>query len=115
MSRERHRVMLAFEDGCGLSAKLICPESGCTPAGSCAACGRDLDDSESKPCYDCTDSAEWRDECWVKTWFDNVSADELLSGRVTVEIDADWDGDHMIAHIVGVVPEESIHGKAANE
>jgi hypothetical protein len=104
-SRDRHRVVLTFENGFGPTAKLICPESGCTPAGTCAHCGRDLDDEETKPCYDCADSEGWRHECWIKTWFDNLTPDELMDGSVTVEIDAEWNGDHIIAHIVGAVRE----------
>jgi hypothetical protein len=99
-STTRHRVVLAFENGFGLTAKLVCPESGCASSETCSQCGRDLRDPESKPCYDCADSAGWRDECWIKTWFDNLTPDELLDGQVTVEIDAEWDGDHIIAHIV---------------
>jgi hypothetical protein len=106
----RHRVEIEFDDGVG--AKLICPESGCTPAGYCAACGRGVDDDETKPCYDCPDSANT--ECWVKSWFDNCTADELLAGKLVVEIDAEWDGDHMTARIVAsapaVVPVAHDHG-----
>jgi hypothetical protein len=106
VSENGHRVEIAFDDG--VSAKLICPESGCTPAQKCGQCGRDLrprDEAEQReegiePCYDCKDAASWRDECWIKTWFDNVGADELLAGKITVEIDAEWDVDHMVAHIV---------------
>lgn len=98
MAREtgQHRVVLTFDDG--VSAKLICPESGCVPGLTCGLCGRDLQDPESTPCYDCSDG--FKDECWVKTWFDNVGADELLKGSTEVTIDAEWDQDHMVANIV---------------
>ena len=102
-----HRVVIEFDDG--VSAKVICPESGCTPSQQCAQCGRDLnprDPAEQReegiePCYDCKDADAWREECWIKTWFEAYAgADELLAGKITVEIDAEWDGDHMVAHIV---------------
>lgn len=96
-----HRVVIEFDDG--IRAKLICPESGCTPAGMCSECYRDLTDEETAPCYDCKDAAHRSYECWIKTWFDNVGADELLAGKIEVGIDAEWDMDHMIAHVVGPV------------
>jgi len=105
-----HRVVIEFDDG--VRAKLVCPESGCMPAQNCAQCGRDLrprDEAEQQaegiePCYDCKDAESWRDECWIKTWFDNIDATELLAGKVTVEIDAEWDLDHMVAHIIETEP-----------
>jgi len=101
----KHRVVLTFENGYGPSAKLICPESGCIGSEVCGICGRDVTDPESKPCYDCKGMNPAA--CWVKTWFDNLTPDELLSGSLTVEIDAEWDGDHMVAHIAGVVPKDA--------
>jgi hypothetical protein len=95
----KHRVELTFEPSYGVTGKLICPESGCSSSKLCGHCGRDLHDTEATPCYDCKDAAKWADECWVKTWFDNLTADEMLSGKLTVEIDAQWDGDQLIAHI----------------
>jgi hypothetical protein len=105
-ARHGHRVVIEFDDG--VRAKLICPESGCVRAQNCAQCGRDLhprDEAEQReegiePCDDCKDAETWGHECWIKTWFDNVGADELLAGKVTVEIDAKWDFDHMVAHII---------------
>jgi hypothetical protein len=102
-----HRVVIEF-DGGAMTCELICPESGCEPAQNCSECGRDLRPpalAEQRaegiePCYDCEDAERWADECWIKTWFDNVGADELLHGKVTVEIDTEWDIDHMVAHIV---------------
>lgn len=104
-----HRVVIEF-DGGGTSAQLICPDSGCLPAQNCASCGRDLSLDEAEgiaPCYDCKDAAAWRDECWIKTWFDNLDAAELLAGKVTVEIDAEWDMDHPVARIRSVLPSPS--------
>lgn len=106
-----HRVEIEF-DGGAVSGKLICPESGCVPAQNCSQCGRELhprDLTEQReegiePCYDCKDAESWRDECWIKTWFDNVGVDELLHGNVTVEIEAEWDGDTIVANITDVVP-----------
>ena len=67
-----HRVEIEF-DGGGVSGKLICPESGCTPPPP--------------------------GECWIKTWFDNLSVDELLHGKVTVEINAEFEDDTLVARI----------------
>lgn len=90
-----HRVVLEFDDG--LHAKLICPEAGCVPAANCASCGRAYADAETEPCYDCREPPP--DECWIKTWFDNCSPEELLHGEVTVNVDAEWDGDSLVATI----------------
>jgi hypothetical protein len=30
----------------------------------------------------------------LKSWFDNVDAEELLHGSVEVAVAASWDGDH---------------------
>lgn len=74
---EKHRVEIEF-DGGAVSGKLICPES-CKPATT----------------------------CWIKTWFDNVGVDELLHGNVTVEIDAEWDGETLVANIVPAPEQKS--------
>lgn len=92
-----HRVELEFDGG--LRAKLICPEGGCTPATACGFCGHELGSDEGDGCYDCRDEKGPLD-CWIKGWFDNVSAEELLQGKVIIEIDAEWDLDTCIAHIV---------------
>jgi len=94
-SERRHRVVLTFNDG--LYAKLICPDGGCKPPSFCSECGRDLHDQESEPCYDCAGAVT--EECWIKTWFDNCTADELLHGSLTVELDCEWDGDRLVATI----------------
>lgn len=98
--RNAHRVIIDF-DGGSLSGKLICPPGGCEPATVCA-CGRryDTPDDEVAPCYDCESTKP--SSCWVKSWFDSAAAEELLHGQVTVEIDAEWDVDTCIAHIVDV-------------
>jgi hypothetical protein len=93
-----HRVVIEFDGGGGAGAKLICPESGCVPAEFCGVCGSAYGDPEAEGCSDCRDD-EAPTECWIKTWFDNVSADELLHGSIEVPIRAEWDGDHMVAHI----------------
>jgi hypothetical protein len=94
-----HRVVLEF-DGGGISATLTCPTNGdgCHPAMSCSHCGRDYADPEATRCYDCKDADP--DECWIKTWFDNESAEDLLHGSVEISIDAEWDMDHLVARIV---------------
>ena len=91
----KHRVVLTFDDG--VTAKLICPESGCVPAEFCAGCGRSYGDGEREPCFDCRAAP---DECWVKGWFDEVCGLESLYGSVTVEIYPEWDYDYLKAHIV---------------
>lgn len=95
--QSRHRVVLQFDDG--LHLKLICPESGCTPATVCGECYRHVNDAETAPCHDCPPPDGT--ECWVKGWFDNCTYDELLAGEIAVEIDAEWHGDHMTAVIAG--------------
>jgi hypothetical protein len=104
--KPRHRVEITFEAGYGPSAKLICPEGGCEKPGWCAECGRALNDPDdtSEGCYDCRD-ATWCDECWLKTWFDNLSVDDLLAGKLVVEIDGIWTGDGAVAQIVGTAAE----------
>lgn len=78
-----HRVVIEF-DGF-VSAKLICPDDGtCSPG----------EGESSKP----------TDECWLKTWFDNNSADELLHGKVEVAVDVDWDMDHPVVTLVDPDP-----------
>ena len=101
--KPRHRVVLDFDGGIGV--KLICPPGGCEPASTCGECHRHIDDPEpdNPPCPFCPDPDGT--ECWVKTWFDNVDAEELLHGAITVEVDAEWDGDHLIATLGDVVKE----------
>lgn len=97
----RHRVALTFDDG--VYGKLICPDDeSCKPSTTCGACGAALDDPEAKRCYDCEGATPG--ECWVKSWFDNCTVDELLHGELTVEIAAEWDGDRFVATIEGEVP-----------
>lgn len=104
MTPPAHRVVLTFDDG--VYAKLVCPDGGgCVGSEVCGICGRNLTDPESSPCYDCTDMDPG--ECWVKTWFDNCTAEELLRGELTVVIDATWTGDHMTAQIVEITKDGS--------
>lgn len=97
--RQKHRVEIEFDDG--VYAKLICPESGCHPATMCAQCGREVQGPSEEGCYDCRDG--FTDECWIKTWFDNLAASELLVGTITVEIEAHFDDDRMVASVLGAV------------
>lgn len=96
-ARANHRVVITFDDGCSL--KLICPEQGCVPASVCSECYRNVDDDERNPCPACPDPEST--ECWVKSWFDNCTYDELLHGEITVEVECEWDGDHIDVEIVG--------------
>lgn len=95
----KHRVEIKFDDG--TYAKLICPEEGCSAAVTCSSCGRafDLEEREEDGCYDCKD-IKHPPECWVASWFDNVGADELLHGTLTVEIDTEFNGDILVATVV---------------
>lgn len=103
MSRTRsneHRVIVEFNDGVYLK-KLIHPENGCRAAQMCSQCGRDFADEETVPCYDCKPPvpAEWR-ECWVQGWFDNVSAEEMLHGRIELTVEPRFDYDSCELHIL---------------
>lgn len=69
-----HRVRLIF-DGGYLSAKLICPESGCEPAVGAVD-----------------------DECWMRPWFDNTDIIESLNAEVELSVSGEWDGDGLILH-----------------
>jgi hypothetical protein len=92
-----HRVVLEFDDGC--HARLVCPDDGsCQPAQVCGECYRHVDDAEKPPCDACPRPEDTG--CWLKSWFDNSTYDELMHGKVTVEIDAEWNGDYVIASIV---------------
>ena len=98
MPHSEHRVVLTFGDG-GLSAELLCPESGCSPATHCPECWTDIG---PKGCECSPERAS--DECWVKSWFDNLMPEEILHGSVAVTIDPEFDGDTVRAHIVGPTP-----------
>src|ERR1044072_5138942 len=97
MTGNLHKLRLRFDDG--IWAELICPDMGCVGSEVCGHCGRTLSDKEAEPCYDCRDVLETT-ECWVRSWFDNCTADELFHGSVLLNIDCTWDGDSMIAEIV---------------
>jgi hypothetical protein len=99
----RHRVVLNFDDG--LRLKLICPETGCRPATQCGECYRHVDDEEREPCGACPGPEDTG--CWVLSWFENCTYDELLHGEVTVEIDTEWDGESLLATITGPAPSPS--------
>lgn len=94
-----HRVVLTFEAGYGARAKLICPEFGCVPGEACAHCGRAYGDADVKRCYDCPEAGAPTDECWIKSWFDNLTTDELMDGTIEVAVDVEWTGDGIVAHI----------------
>lgn len=105
VSTGAHKVILKFDDG--LYAELICPESGCVPAENCFLCGRSVHETcpDIPPCYDCKDGLGiGADECWLRGWFDNLTAEELLSGNVEVAITAEWDCDHPVVTIQSGAP-----------
>lgn len=63
----KHRVKIMFGDP--ITARLICPESGCEPG----------------------EGSELDNECWIKSWFDNCTAEELLGGTIEVPFHAEAD------------------------
>lgn len=101
---EHHEVVISFEDGCSPTAKLICPASGegCRPASFCPECYSAITESGCECCDFPPD-----DGCWIKSWFDNLAAEEILHGSVRVQVDARWNGESIEAHIVGPTPAET--------
>ena len=98
-----HRFVLKIEDGY-TSWSLICPDDGsCGPANVCAACGRDYNDTEIAPCYDCKDRTRDPDGCWAQTWVGEAMAEEVIHGTVEVEFPVlcQWSGDVLEAHVAG--------------
>lgn len=104
---DRHRVSITFGQY-GTGARLVHPESGCRTADRCGQCGRAFYDEESKPCYDCTPPIPERfRECWVTGWFENLSAEELFSGTVVLDVEPEFKADACTLHIVGAsMPKE---------
>lgn len=110
MTTEPHKVTLVL-DCEDVSIRLICPESGCEPAQQCSECGRPFDDAEAtangyaERCADCPSPT---DECWIKSWFDNLRGEEMLEGpecdltgrTLPVPIECEWDGDCLRWHVV---------------
>jgi hypothetical protein len=106
---EGHRVEIEFDGGYP-RLRLIHPESGCSAPSQCGLCAADLNDPEAKRCYDCKDMKP--EGCWLDGWFENLEADELLRGKVTVPIDAKWDCDHPIITITTPPPPAPVVGEA---
>ncbi len=105
-SRDLHRVVVEFDDGSYLK-RLVHPEGGCQTADRCGQCARAFDDTETEPCYDCKPPIpdSYR-ECWVQGWFDNLTAEELLSGSIELSVDPEWRHDSCLLHIVDAkIPE----------
>jgi hypothetical protein len=78
-----HRVRLNFSDSI-LGAELICPPNRSECANTCPCCDADLSDADSKRCRECEETNV--DECWLRSWFDNVEPEELLAGSVEFPI-----------------------------
>ena len=93
---EGHRVEITF-DGYGPGVRLIHPSGGCPlPEGHCEDCGADLQDPESKCCKSCDGMRPgW---CWIEDWVENDGY-ELLHGKVTLAVEAEWDGDSCRLHV----------------
>lgn len=94
-SGDGHQLVIEFEPGCLPRVKVLHPEGGCTPPGQCGHCGRDYDDPEGEPCYDCKDYKPTA--CWLDGWMDE--AGEYMSGKVTVDVTATWDFDHPVFEV----------------
>ena len=88
----KHRVVITFEDP--ITVRLICPESGCEPP---------------EP----GEGSEPDDECWIKSWFDNCTAEELLGGDIEVPFYAEAD-DGGPTFIV-IDPAQSLRSKVEGE
>jgi hypothetical protein len=128
-----HRILVEFDEGVGLR-KLVHPEGGCQP-GNCE-CGRNLsmsledwvkenyDDDEraayaqvaaaqtdARPlgtCYDCSDITEPQvGHCWVQSWFENMSADEIVTGEVEFDVRPVYDDGLLLEVLRARVPGES--------
>jgi hypothetical protein len=110
-----HRVTLVLERGyvgVHVGVRLVCPEGGCQPVAACRECGRPVDDREAEDAGQ-PGRCEWcptgDEECWIKSWFDNLSGEEMydgpeldLTGRTfPVPIECSWDGDSLTWRVVG--------------
>lgn len=73
-----HRVEIEFDGGV-MTAKLICPTSGCS---------------------------EREGHCDARDWFDNVAPEETLVGKVTVPARVEWQGDEdgPLFHLAAIQP-----------
>jgi hypothetical protein len=94
-----HRVVLDFAEGT-VFAQLICPPGDRCLVKECPACKADLTKAESERCDACEEVNP--DECWLKSWFDAMDGEELLQGKIEFPVDAEWDGDQPLVHIVGL-------------
>lgn len=79
MATEPHKVTLVLGPG-EPEVRLICPGSGCRPPEFCDTCQRPV--AESGGADRCPDCPRAGDECWVKTWFDNLDGWEMYDGSV---------------------------------
>jgi hypothetical protein len=75
---EPHKVTLVLGPG-GAEVRLICPKNGCPPPVECPECGRLVNDLETGRCEWCPRPD---DECWVRSWFDNLDGWEMYDGSV---------------------------------
>jgi hypothetical protein len=84
-----HGLRLTF-DGGGVTAKLLCPASGCQPPGYCSECGRTRGD-EQEPCDCCVaDNAIF---CNAKEWCEAQDIMDMIVGEVTISVEISWDSD----------------------
>lgn len=107
-----HRLEITIDEGQARTS-LICPERGCSPSSTCGRCGRDVDDDESRPCYDCPREAS---PCWLASWYDDADLTDFMTDQPvgTFAIDAEYDGESPVVTIASPSPpsEGDGHGLA---
>lgn len=74
MATSEHRVVIDF--GTVVTARLVCPENGCEPV---------VDHPD--------------DPCWLRSWFEALSVEELLTGSIEVPIDYRYEHDHPVVTV----------------
>lgn len=60
-------------------------------------------------CYDCSEiTSPQTGVCWVQSWYENLMADEMLSGQIELDVSPSFDDDTLVLEILRArVPGES--------